>query len=108
MSTGVGPGRGAPLWEPHSCAGATGTAPGQQGCLPYLLRQRGHDVLLLPDAYARVVLGVVVDHGEPQDTAHAADAAWEAGAPPGFRWICELGGWWESPPHVAHLLPKTT
>lgn len=91
MGRAVGPGWGAPLREPHSCLGTTGTAPRQQRRLPYLLGQRGHDVLLLPDAYARVVLGVVVDHGEPQDTAHAAHAAWEAGVPPGCRGICELG-----------------
>lgn len=63
----------APPHAPHHLCGSRGE--GRR----YLLSQRGHDVLLLVEAYARVTHGVVVNDGEPQQTAHAAQATWEAG-----------------------------
>lgn len=72
----------------------------------YLLSQRGHDVLLFPDTYAWVMHGVIINHGEPQQTADTADATWEGGTQSVFRSICELGAefsltWHASPKFTA-------
>lgn len=84
---GVRTGRRA-LWEPTL---PWGSLHGHRGRgAQYLLSQRGHDVLLFPDADAWVTRGVIVDHCEPQQTAHAAKATWEARTQLVFRQISEL------------------
>lgn len=78
---------------------------GRRGAL-YLLSQRGHDVLLFPDTYARVTHGVIVNHREPQDTAAAAHAAWKPG-PTGRQVDSRAGREPRPPPQAAHL-PQDT